>query len=183
MRFYFRVRLTSSILVTPDFDHTVKRYPVSWFSWTFNNRKRLRQAPGFLDRGPRPVVPSCRGGFQKRPNHTVENQIRPHRTETSPENYGLSTRPDHGFRGLLGNPLRGFKGKACLLVYSIALSKGFQTNPPPWTGRPTPYRSHGHHVSPPTWGRKTRLPVPRFISGEVTRRDEGPSSLQAIQKP
>jgi len=27
------------------------------------------------------------------------------------------------------------------------------------------------------------LPVPRFISGEVARRDEGPSSLQGIQKP
>ena len=38
----------------------------------------LRQAPGFLDRGPWPVVPSCRGSLQKRPNHTVKNQIRPH---------------------------------------------------------------------------------------------------------
>ena len=128
------------------------------------------------------MVPSCRGGLQKRPNHTVKNQIRPHRTETSPEDYGLGTRPDHGFHGLLGNPLRGFKGKACLLVYSIALA-GFQTNSPPWTRRLTPYRSHGHHVSPPPRGQKTRLPVPGFISGEVTRRDEGPSGLQGIQKP
>ena len=79
---------------------------------------------------------------------TVENQIRPHRTEASPEDYGLGL--DHGFRGLLGNPLRGFKGQACFLVYSISLAEGFQTNSPPWIGRLTPYRSHGHHVSPPT---------------------------------
>jgi len=31
------------------------------------------------------VVPSCRGGLQKRPNHTVNNQIRPHHTETFPQ--------------------------------------------------------------------------------------------------
>ena len=64
-------------------------------------RQSLRQAPRFLDRGPRPVVRSCRGGLQKHPNHTVNNQIRPHRTETSPEDYGLGTRPDHGFCCLL----------------------------------------------------------------------------------
>ena len=29
---FIRVWLTSSILVTPDFEHTVERYPVSWFS-------------------------------------------------------------------------------------------------------------------------------------------------------
>ena len=28
---------------------------------------------------------------------TVKNQIRPHPTETSPEDHGLNTRPDHGF--------------------------------------------------------------------------------------
>ena len=33
---FIRVWLTSSILVTPDFEHTVKRYPVSGFSWTLN---------------------------------------------------------------------------------------------------------------------------------------------------
>ena len=113
---FIRVWLMSSILVTPDFEHTIKRYPVSWYSWTlviirasWPTEKKLRpsssnqslcQAPGFLDRGPWPVVPSCRGGLQKRPNHTVKNQIRPHRTETSPEDYCLGTRPDHGFRGL-----------------------------------------------------------------------------------
>ena len=96
------------------------------------------------------MVPSCRGGLQKRRDNTVKNQIRPHRTETSPDDYGLGTRPDHGFRDLLENPLQGFKGKACLLIYSIALTEGFQTKSPPWTGRPTPYRSHGHHASPPT---------------------------------
>ena len=165
----------------------VKQVPQDSTEWERNpNRVRLqslRQAPGFLDRGPRPVVPSCRGCLQKRANHTVENQIWPHRPEASPEDYGLGTWPDHGFCCLLRNPLWGFKGEARLLVYSIALAKGFQTNPPPGTGRLTPYRSHGHHVSPPTWGRKTRLPVPRFIPGEVTRRDEGPSSLQGNQKP
>ena len=46
-----------------------------------------------------------------------------------------------------------------------------------------PYHSHGHHVSPAPRGRKTRLPVPGSIPGEVTRPDEGPSSLQGIQKP
>ena len=68
-------------------------------------RQSLRQAPRFLDRGPRPVVRSCRGGLQKHPNHTVNNQIRPHRTETSPEDYGLGTRPDHGFQGPPRKPL------------------------------------------------------------------------------
>ena len=132
-------------------------------------------------------TPTSGSFMQRRPSETPkshsQNQIWPHRTETSPEDYGLGTRPDHGFHGLLGNPLLRFKGKACLLVYSIALAEGFQTNSPPWTGRPTPYRSHGHHVSPPPRGRETRLPVPGFISGEVTRQDEGPSSLQGIQKP
>ena len=52
------------------------------------------------------MVPSCRGGLQKRPNHTVNNQIRPHRTETSPEDYGLGTRPDHGFCCLLSSIIR-----------------------------------------------------------------------------
>ena len=79
-------------------------------------------------------------------------------------------------------PYEDIKAKL-FLVYSIALAEGFQTNSPPWTGRPTPYRSHGRHVSPPPRGRETRLPVPGFISGEVTRRDEGPSSIQGIQKP
>ena len=129
------------------------------------------------------MVPSCRGCLQKRSNHTVENQIRPHRPEASPEDYGLGTRPDHGYCGLLRNPLRGFKGQACLLVYSITLAEGFQTNSSPWTGRPPPYCSHGRHVDPSPGGRETRLPVPRFISGGVARRDEGPSSLQGIQKP
>ena len=32
-------------------------------------------------------------------------------------------RPDHGFCCLLRNPLGGFKGQACLLVYSITLAK------------------------------------------------------------
>ena len=117
------------------------------------------------------MVPSCRGGLQKCPNHTVKNQIQPHRTETSPEDYDLDMPPDHGFHGLLGNPLRGFKGQACLLVYSIVLAEGFQTNSPLWSGGPTPYRSHGCHVSPPPRGRETRLPVSGFIPGEVTRRD------------
>ena len=84
---------------------------------------------------------------------------------------------------LLRNPLRGFKGQACLLVYSIMLAKGFQTNSSPWAGRPLPYCSHGRHVDPSPGGRETRLPVPRFISREVTRQDEGPSSLQVIQTP
>ena len=39
------------------------------------------------------------------------------------------------------------------------------------------------HVGPSPRGRETRLPVPRFMSGEVARRDEVPSSLQGIQKP
>ena len=80
---FIRVWLMSSILVTPDFEHTIKRYPVSWYSWTlviirasWPTEKKLRpsssnqslcQAPGFLDRGPWPVVPSCRGGLQKGP--------------------------------------------------------------------------------------------------------------------
>ena len=125
--------------------------------------------------------PQSRGGLQKRPNHTVKNQIRPHPTETSPEDYGIGTQPDHGFCGHLRNPLRGFIGQACLLIYSIVLAEGFQTNSSPWAGRSTPYHSHGHHVSPPPRGRETRLPVPGFIPGEVTRQDEGPSSLQGIQ--
>ena len=129
------------------------------------------------------MVPSCRGCLQKRSNHTVKNQIRSHRPEASPEDYGLGTRPDHGFCCLLRNPLRGFKGQACLLVYSITLAKGFQTNSSPWAGRPPPYCSHGRHVGPSPRERETRLPVPRFISGEVARRDEGPSSPQGIQKP
>ena len=42
---------------------------------------------------------------KSRANHTVENQIRPHRPEASPEDYGLGTWPDHGFCCLLRNPL------------------------------------------------------------------------------
>ena len=90
MRF-IRVWLTSYILVTPDFELTVKRYPVLWFSLTLNikwyirgswrtrnsnrvHRQSLRQAPGFLDRGPLLVVPSCRGCLQKHPNHTTTTE-------------------------------------------------------------------------------------------------------------
>ena len=58
---FIRVWHTSSILVTPDFEH-------KWFI-------RASWPTGFLDRGPRPVVSSCRGGLQKCPNHTVKNQI------------------------------------------------------------------------------------------------------------
>ena len=145
-------------------------------------RQSLRQSPGFLDRGPRLVVPSCRGCLQKRSNHTVENQIRSHRPEASPEDYGLGMRPDHGFCCLLRNPLRGFKGQACLLVYSITLAKGFLTNSSPWAGTPPPYCSHGHHVGPSPRGQETSLPVPRLISGEVAHWDEGSSSIQGIQK-
>ena len=191
----------SSILVTPDFEHTVKRYPVSWFSWTLNikwyiraswpTRKKLQ--PSSSPKSPSSSrisgqrTPTCGSFMQRQPSEstdrTVNNQIRPHRTETSPEDYGLGTRPDHGFCCLLRNPLRGFKGQTCLLIYSITLAEGFQTNSSPWAGRPTPYCSHGRHVGPPPRGRETRLPVPRFISGEVAPRDEGPSSLQGIQKP
>ena len=189
---FIRVWLTSSILVTPDFEHSVKCYPVSWFSWTLNikwfiraswrtrnsnrvRRQSLRQAPGFLNRGPRLVVPSCRGCLQKHSNHTVKNQIWSHHPEASPNDYGLGMQPDHGFCCLLRNPLGGFKGQACLLIYSIKPSKGLQTNSSPWAGRPLPYCSHRRHVGPSPRGWETRLPVPRFISGKVAPQDEGPS--------
>ena len=68
------------------------------------------------------MVPSYRGCLQKCSNHTVENKIRSHRPEASPEDYGLCTQPDHGFCRLLRNPLQGFKGQACLLKPSLSLS-------------------------------------------------------------
>ena len=124
-------------------------------------------------------TPTCGFFMQRRPPEMSKSHSqKPNRTETSPEDYGLGTAPDHGFCGLLRNPLRGFKGQACLLVYSIALAEGFQTNSSPWAGRSTTYRSHGRHVSPPPRGQETRLPVPRFISGEFAHQD-----VQGIQKP
>jgi len=38
---------------------------------------------------------------------------------------GLFMWPDHGFCCLLSYPLQGFKGQACLFIYSITLAKGF----------------------------------------------------------
>ena len=128
------------------------------------------------------MVPSCRGCLQKRSNHTVKNQIRPHR----PEDYGLGTWPDHGFCYLLRNPLRGVKGQACLLVYSIKLAKGFQTDSSPWAGRPPPYCSHGGHVGPSPRGQKPgclfqglfleRLPV-KMRDHLVSREFKNPSEM------
>ena len=46
-------------------------------------RQRLRQAPGFLDIGPRPVVPSCRGG----PSETPKSHSRKPNSTTSYRNF------------------------------------------------------------------------------------------------
>ena len=47
---FIRVRLMSSILVTPDFEHTVKCYPVSWFSWTLNIKWYIRALSFYICR-------------------------------------------------------------------------------------------------------------------------------------
>ena len=53
------------------------------------------------------MVSSCGGCLQKRSDHPVQNQIRSHHPEASSEDYGLCTRPDHGFCCLLGHPFPG----------------------------------------------------------------------------
>ena len=130
-------------------------------------------------------TPTC-GSFMQRPSETLKSHSPKPNSITSsrsfPKDYGLCTRPDHGFCRLLGYPFWRFKGQACLLIYSIMLAKSFLTNSSSWAGRPPPYCSHGHHVGPSPRGQETSLPVPRLISGEVAHRDEGSSSLQGIQK-
>ena len=66
------------------------------------------------------MVPSCRGGLPKRPNHTVNNQIRPHCTET-PQKIMVSVRSQiMGLAAASETPYEDLKAK---LVSSYTLSR------------------------------------------------------------
>ena len=78
---------TSSILVTTDFEHTVKRYPVSWFSLTLNIkwyiqaswRTRKKLQPSTWPKSPSSSqifgqrTPTCGSFMQRLPSETSKS--------------------------------------------------------------------------------------------------------------
>ena len=83
---FIRVWLTSSKLVTPDFDHTVKRYPVSWFSKTLNikwyiqaswqTRKKLQPSTSPKSPSSWQRTPTCGSFMQRLPSETLKSHSR-----------------------------------------------------------------------------------------------------------
>ena len=98
---FIRVWLTSSIMVTPDFEHKVKRYPVSWFSWTLNIKWYIRASwptekklqPSLLPKSPSSSliseqrIPTCGSFMQRWPSETPRSHSQKPNWTTSYRNF------------------------------------------------------------------------------------------------